>query len=242
MLHALLGGDASLQSLKRLIIDRTQGNPFFMEEIVRALVEQDVLVRNGATRLTKPLTEIRIPPTVHGILASRIDALPKSEKDLLQTLAVIGKDFSLNLVRHIAASPDDRLEPMLKGLQAGEFIYEQPALGEAEYSFKHALTQEVAYNSVLIERRRLLHERTGEAIEALFKDRIDDHLTELAHHYSHSANTLKAVKYLSRAGKQAVARSAYPEAITRLSSALQFLSICPTTAHVPARSCQCYPS
>ena len=230
MLHALLGGDASLQSLKRLIIEKTEGNPFFMEEIVRALVEQSVLVRNGATRLTKPLTEIHVPPTVHGILASRIDALPASEKDLLQTLAVIGKDFPLNLVKKITASPDDRLEPMLKSLQAGEFIYEQPALGETEYTFKHALTQEVAYNSVLMERRRLLHERTGEAIEALFKDRIDDHLTELAHHYSHSANTLKAVKYLSRAGRQAVARSAYPDAITRLSSALEFLKHLPDDA------------
>src|SRR5271169_2165368 len=136
MVHELLGGDASLQSLKRLIIDKTEGNPFFMEEIVRALVEQGVLVRNGATRLTKPLTEIRIPPTVHGILASRIDALPASEKGLLQTLAVIGKDFPLNLVKHITASPDDQLEPMLKGLQAGEFIYQPLALGEAEYTFK----------------------------------------------------------------------------------------------------------
>ena len=230
MLHALLGGDASLQSLKRLIIEKTQGNPFFMEEIVRALVEQGVLVRNGATRLTKPLTEIHVPPTVHGILASRIDALPASEKDVLQTLAVIGKDFPLNLVRHITASPDDRLEPMLKGLQAGEFIYEQPALGEAEYTFKHALTQEVAYNSVLMERRRLLHERTGEAIEALFKDRIDDHLAELAHHYSRTANTRKAVEYLFRAGSQAAARSAYSEAVTRLSSALEFLKHLPDDA------------
>src|SRR6266481_8524025 len=183
MLHSLLGGDASLQSLKRLIIEKTEGNPFFMEEMVRALVEQGVLVRNGATRLTKPLTEIHVPPTVHGILASRIDALPASQKDVLQTLAVIGKDFPLNLVKHITASPDDRLEPMLKGLQAGEFIYEQAALGEG-YTFKHVLTQEVAYNSVLLERRQLLHERTGEAIEALFKERIDDHLAELAQHYS----------------------------------------------------------
>src|SRR5438445_11015318 len=89
MVHALLGGDASLQSLKRLIIEKTQGNPFFMEEIVRALGEQGVLVRNGATRLTKPLTEIHITPTVHGILASRIDALPAAEKGMLQTLALI---------------------------------------------------------------------------------------------------------------------------------------------------------
>ena len=92
---------------------------------------------------------------------------------------------------------------MLKSLQAGEFIYEQPALGEAEYTFKHALTQEVAYNSMLMERRRLLHERAGHAIEALFKERIDDHLAELAHHYSRSANTRKAVEYLFRAGSQA---------------------------------------
>jgi class 3 adenylate cyclase/tetratricopeptide (TPR) repeat protein len=227
MLHALLGGDASLQSLKRLIIEKTQGNPFFMEEIVRALVEQGVLVRNGATSLTKPLTEIHVPPTVHGILASRIDALPASEKDLLQTLAVIGKDFPLNLIKHMTASPGDRLGPMLKGLQASEFIYEQPALAEAAYTFRHALTQEVAYNSVLIERRRLLHERTGEAIEALFKDRIEDHLAELAHHYSRSANTRKGAEYLFRAGRHAAVRFAYSEAVARLSSALELLKQLP---------------
>jgi tetratricopeptide (TPR) repeat protein len=230
MLLALLGGDASLQSLKRLIIEKAQGNPFFMEEMVRALVEQGVLVRNGAVRLTKPLTEIRIPPTVQGILASRIDALPTSEKDLLQTLAVIGKDFPLDLVRHITASPDDRLEPMLKGLQTGEFIYEQPASGEAQYTFKHVLTQEVAYSSVLLERRRLLHERTGEAIEELFKERIDDHLAELAHHYGRTANTRKAVEYLFRAGSQAEARFAYSEGVSRLSSAADLLKHLPDDA------------
>ena len=119
---------------------------------------------------------------------------------------------------------------MLKDLQAGEFIYEQPALGEAEYTFKHVLTQEVAYNSVLMERRRLLHERTGEAIEALFKDRIDDHLAELAHHYSRTANTRKAVEYLFRAGSQAAARYAHSEAVIRLSSALELLKHLPDDA------------
>ena len=231
MLDALIGADASLESLKQLIVEKTEGNPFFMEEIVRALVEQGVLVRNGATKLTKPLTEIRIPPTVHGILASRIDALPASGKVLLQTLAVIGKDFPLNLVSHITASPDDRLEPMLKELRSGEFLYERPAVGETEYTFKHALTQEVAYNSLLIERRRLLHERTGEAIETLFKDRIDDHLAELAHHYSRTANARKAVEYLFRAAGQATgARSAFPEAIGLLYGALEFLKHLPDDA------------
>src|SRR5207237_7266428 len=112
----------------------------------------------------------------------------------------------------------DLLEPMLKGLQTAEFIYEQPALGETEYTFKHALTQEVAYNSVLMERRRLLHERTGEAIEALSKERIEDHLAELAHHYSRTANTRKAVEYLFRAGSQAAARYAHSDAAKRLST------------------------
>jgi class 3 adenylate cyclase/tetratricopeptide (TPR) repeat protein len=223
MLRALLGEDASLQSLKRLILEKTGGNPFFIEEMVRALIEQGVLMRDGALRLTRRLTEIRIPPTVHDILASRIDALPPSEKGLLQTLAVIGKDFQLNLVRHICAIPDDELKPVLKSLQAGEFIYEQPALEEAQYTFKHALTQEVAYNSVLIERRRVLHERTAQMMETLFKDRIDEHLTELAHHYGRSANTRKAVEYLFRSGNQATSRSAFSQAITQLFAALALL-------------------
>ena len=119
---------------------------------------------------------------------------------------------------------------MLKGLQAGEYIYQQEALGEAEYTFKHALTQEVAYNSLLKERRRLLHERTGQAIEALFKERIDDHLAELAHHYSRSANKRKAVEYLFRAGRQAETRSAFSEGVNRLSSALELLKHLPEDA------------
>jgi len=119
---------------------------------------------------------------------------------------------------------------MLKSLQASEFIDEQPASKETEYTFKHALTQEVAYNSILVERRRLMHERTGEAIEALFKERIDDHLAELAHHYSRTANTRKAVDYLFRAGRQATARSAFSEAVIRLSSALEFLKDLPDDA------------
>jgi tetratricopeptide (TPR) repeat protein len=118
---------------------------------------------------------------------------------------------------------------MLKSLQAGEFIYEHESL-EAEYTFKHVLTQEVAYNSVLMERRRFLHESIGQAIEVVCKDRIDDYLAELAHHYSRSVNTRKAVEYLFRAGSQAASRSAYSEAISRLSSASELLRQLPDDA------------
>jgi class 3 adenylate cyclase/tetratricopeptide (TPR) repeat protein len=223
MLTALVGDDESTLPLKRLIIERTEGNPFFMEEMVQALFEQGVLARNGAVKLVKPLDEIRVPPTVQAILASRIDRLPAAEKELLQTLAALGREFSAGLVKHVAGKSDDELERMLSALQLAEFIYEQPALGNVEYTFKHALTLEVGYNSVLVERRRLLHERAAQAIEALFSDRLEDHLSELAHHYDRSGNVRKAVEYLGRAGRQAAQQTAHSEAVGYFKRALELL-------------------
>ncbi len=127
MLTTLLGDGADLGPLKRMIIERTEGNPFFMEETVQVLLDEGALVRNGTVKLTKTLGELRIPPTVQGILASRIDRLPADEKELLQTLAVMGKEFRLALVKRVAGKQDDELQRMLTDLQLGEFIYEQPA-------------------------------------------------------------------------------------------------------------------
>jgi class 3 adenylate cyclase/tetratricopeptide (TPR) repeat protein len=228
MLTTLLGGDAAeLAPIRRLIVERTEGNPFFMEEMVQALFEQGVLVRNGAVKLVKPLNEIRVPPTMQAILASRIDRLPAAENELLQTLAVLGREFSSRLVKHVAGKSDDELERMLSALQLAEFIYEQPAVGDVGYTFKHALTLEVAYNSVLAQRRRLLHERAGQAIETLFADRLEDQLSELARHYDRSGNLPKAVEYLKQAGDKASQQSAYPEAIAYLTRALEMLKKLP---------------
>jgi class 3 adenylate cyclase/tetratricopeptide (TPR) repeat protein len=231
MLNALLGGDDDeLSPLKRLIIERTEGNPFFMEEMVQALFEQGVMVRNGAVRLAKPLKDLRVPPTVQAILASRIDRLAAAQKELLQTLAVLGREFPLGLIKRLTAKSDDELEQMLSELRLAEFIYEQPAFPDIEYTFKHALTQEVAYNSVLIERRRLLHERTGQAIEALFADRLEDHLTELANHYDRSGNVRKAFEYLGRAGQRAAQQVAHSEATAYFARALESLKRLPDGA------------
>ena len=231
MLTALIGRRRRhLMPLKRLIIERTEGNPFFMEEMVQALFEQGVLARNGAVKLAKPLNEIRVPPTVQAILASRIDRLPAAEKELLQTLAVLGREFSSGLIKRVAGKSDDELERMLSALQLAEFIYEQPAMGDVEYTFKHALTLEVAYNSVLVERRRLLHERAAQAIEALFPDRLEDHLAELAHHYDRSGNVRKAVEYLGRAGRLAAQQTAHSEAVGYLRRALELLKNLPDSA------------
>jgi predicted ATPase len=136
------------------VVERTGGNPFFIEEIVQALFDEGALVRNGAVKVARSLSQLRLPPTVQGILASRIDRQPRAHKTLLQTLAVIGRESPLDLIRHVASTPEERLEGMLSDLQATEFIYEQPAAAGVEYVFKHALTQEVAYNSLLTERRK----------------------------------------------------------------------------------------
>src|SRR5713101_1316626 len=223
MLTALLGDGEELVTLRRLIIDKTEGNPFFMEETVQALFEQGVLVRNGALKLTEELKEIRVPSTVQAVLTSRIDRLPSAEKELLQTLAVTGREFSLRLVRELVATSDEELERLLTALQLAEFIYEQPAPGGVEYTFKHALIQEVAYNSVLIERRKALHERTGTAIERLFADRLDDYVTDLAHHYDRGSNLRKAVEYLGRAGRRAVEQAAHSEVVGYVTRALELI-------------------
>jgi tetratricopeptide (TPR) repeat protein len=227
MLTSLLGDGDELAALKRLIIERTEGTPFFMEETVQVLLDEGALVRNGTVRLARPLAELKIPPTVQAILASRIDRLPAGAKDLLQTLAVIGREFPLSLIRAVVTKSDDELNRTLDDLQVGEFIYEQPAVGDVEYTFKHALTQEVAYNSVLLEQRKVLHERAGEGIEALFGGQLEDRLDELARHYSHSSNISKAVKYLHLAGQQAAQRSAYAEAVGHLTGGLALLNKLP---------------
>jgi predicted ATPase len=229
MLAALLGEAPELQPLTKLIAERTEGNPFFMEEMVQSLFEQGVLSRNGTVRLVKPISEMRVPPTVRGVLASRIDRLPTAQKELLQTLAVVGRRFPVSLARRVAASPEDDIAQSLVGLQIAEFLYEQPSLTDVEFSFKHALTQEVAYNSLLIEQRRVVHERVARAIEDLYEKRIEEHVAELAHHYRHTGNIEKAVQYLRRAAEYAAARSAMSEAEAQLRDAIGLSAALPSS-------------
>jgi class 3 adenylate cyclase/tetratricopeptide (TPR) repeat protein len=227
MISAWLGESAELASLKRLIIERTDGNPLFVEELTNALFDEGVLVRNGTIRVTRPLNQLRIPPTVQGILAARIDRLPPEEKELLQTLAVIGVVFPLSLVREVVQRPADSLERMLSTLQSGEFIYEQPAAADFEYTFKHALTHDVAYNSLLINRRTTLHECTATAIERLYRERLEDQYVNLSYHYSLSNRAAKAVEYLRLAGEQAMDRGGYAKAQANVELALKLIEKLP---------------
>ena len=183
LLQALLGDDPSLAPLKEFLIARTQGNPFFLEESVRTLVETGVLVgERGASRLAQPLENLQVPATVQAILAARIDRLPPEDKRLLQTAAVIGTEVPLPVLQAIAEVPEDAVQRGLAHLQAAEFLYEARLFPEPAYTFKHALTHEVAYNSLLQERRRMLHARIVEASERLAPDRLAEHVERLAQH------------------------------------------------------------
>jgi len=236
MLAALLGEGVEVRALKRVIIEKTEGNPFFMEETVHVLFDEGALVRDGsAVKLTRSLNTLKIPPTVQGILAARIDRLHADAKELLQTLAVIGREFPLSLIRAVVAKSDDELNRLLNDLQLREFIYEQPAVGDTEYIFKHALTQEVAYNSVLIGRRKQLHERIGAALEGLYASSLDNHLAELANHYGRANNPDKAVQYLTLAGKQALERSVFAHSQGQLQQGLEWIKALPESPERDAR-------
>jgi class 3 adenylate cyclase/predicted ATPase len=232
----LLGHDPTLATLRQQILAKTEGTPFFMEEVVQTLEEEGVLSGDrGQYQLTPHISTqhvvtLQLPTTVQGVLAARIDRLAPDEKALLQQLAVIGREFSLGLVRQVIAQPEDELHRLLSSLQHKEFLYEQPAFPEVEYLFKHALTQEVAYTSLLIERRKTLHEQTAQAMEQLYKDNVDEHYSDLARHYSRSGNAAKAVEYLSLAGQQAARHSANADAINYFTAALALLKTLPDTA------------
>ena len=230
VLQALLGDDPSLTPLKPRLIARTEGNPFFLEESVRALVETGVLVgERGAYRLEHALQSLQVPATVQAVLAARIDRLPPEEKRLLQTAAVVGMEVSLPLLQAIAETPEELLQRSLAQLQTAEFLYETRLFPEHEYTFKHALTHEVAYGSLLLERRRVLHARIVEALEALAGDRVAEQVERLAHHALRGEVWAKALVYCRQAGEKAMARSAYREAMGYFEQALSALPHLPET-------------
>jgi class 3 adenylate cyclase/tetratricopeptide (TPR) repeat protein len=227
-LQALLGDDASLKPLTQLLIARTEGNPFFLEESVRTLVETGVLVGEpSAYRLAHALPTVQVPVTVQAVLAARIDRLPPEEKRLLQTAAVIGSEVPLPLLQTIAESPEATLHHGLAHLQAAEFVYETRLFPEVLYTFKHALTHEVAYGSLLQERRRALHVRIVEALEALYPDRLTEQVDRLAHHAVRGQVWDKALRYLRQAGVKATERSANSEAVAYFEQALEALTHLP---------------
>ena len=222
LVAALLGPDPGLAPLTQMLVKR--GNPFFLEETVRTLVETGALAgERGAYRLTRPVQALQVPATVQTILAARIDRLPAEEKQLLQAASVIGKHVPYALLAAIAEQPEEALRRGLAHLQEAEFLYETQLFPDLEYTFKHALTHDVAYAGLLGERRRTLHVAVAAAIERLHVDRLVEHVERLAHHARQGEVWDKAVRYLRQAGTKVFLRSANREAATCFEQALDAL-------------------
>jgi class 3 adenylate cyclase/tetratricopeptide (TPR) repeat protein len=229
-LHSLLGADPALVPLKQLLIGRTEGNPFFLEESVRTLIETHVLVgERGAYRLARDVTSVQVAPTVQAVLAARIDRLSFEHKRLLQSAAVIGKDVPFPLLRGIADESEADVRRGLSQLQTAEFLYETTLFPDLQYTFKHALTHEVAYGSLLHDRRRGLHARIVEVIETLYPDRLAEQIERLGYHASLAERWEKALTYLRQAGAKAFARSANRESAAYFEQALAALQHLPET-------------
>ena len=237
LLSMLLGDDPSLGSLKKLLREQAAGNPLFLEESVRALVETEALTgTRGAYRLSRLPAIIHIPPSLQALLAARIDRLPQQDKQLLQSAAVIGKDVPSALLESIAGLSEEDLRRSLARLQAAEFIYEKSLFPDREYTFKHALTHDIAYGSLLKDRRRALHGGIVDAITVLFRERLSEHVERLAYHAQQSERWPQAIAYCWQAGGKAMARSANREAVAYFDQALEALRHVPDDAQTTERA------
>jgi tetratricopeptide (TPR) repeat protein len=225
LLTMLLGSNAALEPLTHMLTARTEGNPFFLEESVRTLVETGALTgERGAYKLARPLPAIQVPGTVQAVIAARIDRLCATDKALLQMASVLGKDVPLGLLQAIAEIAEDELHAAIGRLRAAEFLYEFEFLPDVQYTFKHALTHEVAHGSLLQDRRRALHVRIVETIERIYPERLAEQVDRLAHHAFLGEDWAKAVTYLQQAGTKALARSVHREAVRYFEGALTALT------------------
>lgn len=233
LLDALLGNEAGLAPLKRMLAERTAGNPFFLEESIRALAEVGALTGSrGAYRLAGSLSAVHVPTTVQPVIAARIDRLAPEHKQLLQAATVIGTAVPFPLLKAIAELPEERLRSGLAFLQSAGFLYEASIFPDPEYAFEHALTHEVAYESLLHEHRRALHGQIMAASENLYADRLAEHIERLAHHSLRGEVWDKAVAYCYQAGAKAAAKSAHEEAVSRFTEALSALERLPRSGKV----------
>ena len=230
MLDGLLGVDPELGPLKHMLVSRTEGNPFFVEECARSLVETGVLSGDpGAYVPTTDVATVEVPATVQGVLVARIDRLPGEDKQLLQTASVIGKDVPFGLLQAIAGLPEDQLRGRLARLQANEMLYESQLFPEPEYTFKHALTHEVAYGSLLHGRKRALHRWIAETIESTQAAHLPERCERLAHHFTEAGEVARAVPYWQQAGQRSIERSASADAIAQLGKGLKLVRRLPET-------------
>ena len=223
LMEALLGGDYLPEPLTAEILDKSEGNPFFLEEVLRSLIESGALaLHNGKRTLTMPIGVIRVPDTLQGVLLSRLDRLSEELRQLAQKAAVIGRVFHYRILERIA-DVNNSLREQLATLELSGLVHERCRIPELEFIFKHALTQEVAYQTLLTPARKVLHRKVGEALESIFRDRIEEFAGVLAYHFFSAESWQKALDYSLRSGEAAFRVCAYPEARGHYARALESL-------------------
>ena len=229
-LRGLVGEHPSLADIPARLVEWTGGNPLFLEETVRSLVETGALVgERGTYHLATPVTSLQVPGSVEEVLAGRIDRLRDGERALLQSSAVIGRDVAYAVLSPVCGVSDESLRQGLGVLREAEFLYEASTFPESEYTFKHALTHAVAYQSLPDAQRRALHARVLETIETIYADRLAEQVDRLAHHAFLGEVWDKALLYSRQAGAKAVGRSAHSEAVACFTRALTALRHLPAT-------------
>ena len=226
--QGLLASDDLPAGLQALIVERAEGNPFFVEELMRSLLETGAVRRDGErVVMSAGLDGLAVPDTIEATILARVHRLDQSLRQLLEVASVIGRTVPFPLLRAVAGLDEEAVEAALRRLQAAEFVYETRVFPELEHTFKHALTQDVAYSSLTPDRRRALHAKIVEAIEALYPDRLGEHVERLAYHATRGALWERALRYARQAGDKAFDRSANREAVASWEQALAAL------AHLP---------
>ena len=229
LVQAILEGEKVSTELNELIISRTDGNPLFVEELINSLLERhSIQKKNNQYMLTEKTSMIHVPDKLHDIIASRVDRIEKKHKQVMQVASVIGREFGFRLLR-IVMDMQEEIKSYLLNLQRLEFILEKKFFPELEYIFKHALTQEVVYNGLLKKTRKKLHEKTGNAIESLYSEKLEEYCELLAYHYSQSDNRDKAIKFLYSACQKAIQFNAMNEAMAYFEEAMKLLDCMPDT-------------
>ncbi|MFX0203220.1 MAG: guanylate cyclase, partial [Candidatus Hodarchaeota archaeon] len=229
LVQAILEGSEVVPELRELILSRTSGNPLFMEELTHTLLENGTIQRrNHEYVLNRKASDIQVPDTIQGIIAARLDRLEDNLKRTMQVASVIGRDFAFRILQTITGMREE-LKSHLLNLQGLELIYEKSLFPELEYIFKHALIQEVAYNSLLLKRRKEIHEKIGRAIEQIYSERLEEFYEMLAYHYSRSENAEKAYQYLKLAGEKATGNYANWESFRFYKGAIEILNSLPKT-------------
>jgi tetratricopeptide (TPR) repeat protein len=228
MVSNLLGTDDIDRGLEELILEKTEGVPFFIEEFIKSLKNLQIIERKiNQYRLARSIQDLTLPSTIQDVIMARVDSLPEAAKEVLQTGSAIEREFSHTLLKRVMGMPDQELLSNLSTLKDSELLYEQGIYPESTYVFKHALTREVVYDSILNKRKKGLHEGIGKTIEETYRDRLDEFYEMLAFQYSKSENPEKAYKYLKLSGNKATRNYSNWEAFRFYKEAINMITKMP---------------